>query len=341
MTLPAKGSVLIVDDEESVLITVQGVLSQAGFDAVATTTCSEALDRLRQQSFDVVLSDVRLEDGDGLTIVEEARRRSPATSAILLTGYGSLESAIGALRRGVSDYLQKPCSIEELQRSVARAIEQHQTLRVVEQRQAELAAANAGLVAMNADFLRRINTLVDEAHTRSRMLRTVAEAGRVLAGPVEDPAELLHEAARLVVPSLADACAVYALGCDQRLGLLAFAYVNQEREREFRELQACQPVELQEDGEVATVLRTGEPILLDGIDESFLAARSRWCSNPSTDLVLALRPQSVLFVPLVSHGSVLGVLVLASHTSARRLGLDELACAEHLAARAAQFLPDG
>jgi DNA-binding response OmpR family regulator len=333
MALAGKGSVLVVDDEESVLTTVQGILAEAGFEAVATSTCSEALDRLRQQSFDVVLSDVRLVDGDGLRVVEEARRRSPPTPAILLTGYGSLESAIGALRCGVNDYLQKPCKVEDLQRSVSRAIEEHQALKQREQRRIDLAAANAGLVAMNADLQRRVDSLLSETRARSRMLRAVAEAGRVLV-TADDATRSLEEAARLVVPALSDACGVYGEAEEQQVRLLAFADIDPEREQTL--LGPRRPVDLHGDGEVACVLRTCEPILLEDIDAVYLASRS--VADPSTDLLLALRPRSALFVPVIARGQVQGVLVLANQSPERRFGLDELAIAESLAARTALVL---
>ena len=315
VTLDPKGSVLVVDDEENVMCTLQGILSQAGYEAVGTTTCTEALNRVREQTFDVVLSDMRLEDGDGLTIVEEVHRRSPSTATILLTGYASLDSAIGAIRYGVSDYLQKPCDIAELQRTVARGVEHRQAMCLLETRQAEMAAANAGLVAMNADLQRRVDNLITDAQIRSQMLRAVGEAGRVLAAAASTRAARLEEAARL-----------------------ATAHIDAEREREMREMQDRYPIDLNAEVELAVVLRTGQPVLLDGIDDLFLASRVR--SGQRSDLIAVLRPRSALFLPVLARGQVLGAIVLAQTSIQRRFGLDELALAEDLAARVALALAD-
>lgn len=343
VTLDPKGSVLVVDDEENVMCTLQGILSQAGYEAVGTTTCTEALNRVREQTFDVVLSDMRLEDGDGLTIVEEVHRRSPSTATILLTGYASLDSAIGAIRYGVSDYLQKPCDIAELQRTVARGVEHRQAMCLLETRQAEMAAANAGLVAMNADLQRRVDNLITDAQIRSQMLRAVGEAGRVLAAAASTRAARLEEAARLVVPSVADYCSFHALeGSDEsgrrRVARLATAHIDAEREREMREMQDRYPIDLNAEVELAVVLRTGQPVLLDGIDDLFLASRVR--SGQRSDLIAVLRPRSALFLPVLARGQVLGAIVLAQTSIQRRFGLDELALAEDLAARVALALAD-
>jgi ActR/RegA family two-component response regulator len=340
MALQDRGSVLVVDDEENVMATLQGILAQAGYEAVGTTTCAEALHRVREQTFDVVLSDVRLEDGDGMTIVEEVHRRSPSTATILLTGYASLDSAIGALRHGVSDYLLKPCDIDELQRTVARGVEHRQTMRLLEERHAELAAANAGLVAMSADLQRRVESLIAEAQARSQMLRAVAEAGRALAAASSVEERSLDEAMRLVVPAVADYGSLHGLatqpGGQRQLVPLATVHIDTERGQDVREAQARYPTDLAGDAELAVVVRTGEPVLLDGIDDLFLATRIR--SGQRSDLIAVLRPRSALFVPLLAPGRTLGVLVLAQATVERRFGLDELALAEHLAARVALAL---
>jgi len=82
--------------------------------------------RLRESEFDLVLTDLRLDDTDGLTIISEVCRLQPETVSIVLTGYASLESAIKALREGAYDYLIKPCDVDELRAVVARGIERRQ-----------------------------------------------------------------------------------------------------------------------------------------------------------------------------------------------------------------------
>src|SRR5207247_9548216 len=83
---------------------------------------TDALKRIHETSFDLVLTDLRLDDVDGLTIVSEICRVQPDTVTIILTGYASMESSIKALPEGAEDYPVKPCYDDELRAVVARGI---------------------------------------------------------------------------------------------------------------------------------------------------------------------------------------------------------------------------
>jgi len=122
-------TVLVVDDEESVALTIQAILRLDGHDVTAVTTGAEALRLLNEKQFDVVLTDLRLGDVDGIDVLKEVQKTSPDTAAIMLTGYASLESAISALRSGAYDYLMKPSDVEELRATINRAIERRELRR--------------------------------------------------------------------------------------------------------------------------------------------------------------------------------------------------------------------
>ena len=122
-------TVLVVDDEESVALTIQAILRLDGHDVTAVTTGSDALRLLNERQFDVVLTDLRLGDIDGIEVLREVQKTSPDTAAIMLTGYASLESAISALRSGAYDYLMKPSDVEELRATINRAIERRELRR--------------------------------------------------------------------------------------------------------------------------------------------------------------------------------------------------------------------
>ena len=121
MTTPT--TVLVVDDEESVAVTIRAILKMDGHDVTAVTSGKEAVRLLNERQYDVVLTDLRLGDMDGVDVLREVQRTSPDTAAIMLTGYASLESAVSALRSGAYDYLMKPSDVEELRATVNRAIE--------------------------------------------------------------------------------------------------------------------------------------------------------------------------------------------------------------------------
>lgn len=119
----AETSVLVVDDEESVATTIEAILRMDGHDVTSVTTGVEAIRLLNERQYDVVLTDLRLGDMDGVEVLREVQRTSPESAAIMLTGYASLESAVAALRSGAYDYLMKPSDVEELRATVNRAIE--------------------------------------------------------------------------------------------------------------------------------------------------------------------------------------------------------------------------
>jgi signal transduction histidine kinase len=160
------GSLLVIDDEQSVAITMGAILEMDGYDVAISTNGVDAMRKLRESEFDLVLTDLRLDDMDGLTIVSELRRVHPDTVTIILTGYASFESAIKALREGAYDYLIKPCDVEELRAVVARGIERRQLGTQLSLRLAELQEANTTIHRMNAGLQQRIDEATVELQER-------------------------------------------------------------------------------------------------------------------------------------------------------------------------------
>jgi signal transduction histidine kinase len=122
----ATSKILVVDDEQSVATTIKAILQLDGNEVTAVTTGAEALAQLREHEFDVVLTDLRLDDLDGIEILRETQKLWPDTVSIMLTGYASLESAVTALRSGAYDYLIKPSDVDELRATIGRALERRQ-----------------------------------------------------------------------------------------------------------------------------------------------------------------------------------------------------------------------
>jgi signal transduction histidine kinase len=137
--------VLVVDDEESVVVTIKAILQLDGYSVATTTSGEQARKMVRDTEYDLVLTDLRLEDGDGLDVLKAVRESYPETVTIMLTGYASLESAIQALRAGAYDYLVKPSEVEELRATVARGIERRRLGQELRARIAELAQLNTSL----------------------------------------------------------------------------------------------------------------------------------------------------------------------------------------------------
>ena len=162
--------VLVVDDEESVVVTIKAILQLDGYNVATTTSGAKARAMVRDVEYDLVLTDLRLEDGDGLDVLKAVRERYPETVTIMLTGYASLESAIQALRAGAYDYLVKPSEVEELRATVARGLERRHLGQEVRRRVAELEQANREIADLNSSLQRRIDEATAELKERYEQL---------------------------------------------------------------------------------------------------------------------------------------------------------------------------
>jgi DNA-binding NtrC family response regulator len=123
-TIMTKPQLLLVDDDRHVLDSMSDWLRSQGYELDASPGYADALERLRQKSFDLVLADVRLRDGDGFDLLEQCRRNWPASQVVLMTGYGSPDGAIEAIRAGAFDYVTKPLIDNELLMTIERAMSQ-------------------------------------------------------------------------------------------------------------------------------------------------------------------------------------------------------------------------
>ena len=116
-------SLLVVDDDASFRQVMMGELRLLGFDTDAVGTGEEALERVTRTEPEVVLLDLRLPGMSGLETLKAIQAAVPATEVIMLTGHGSIDTAIESIRIGACDYVVKPCPLDELQIRIQRAIE--------------------------------------------------------------------------------------------------------------------------------------------------------------------------------------------------------------------------
>jgi len=162
--------VLIVDDEESVTITMAAILEMDGYSVATALRADDALAQIEAEEFDLVLTDLRLDDFDGMDVLAAARRKSRETVGIVLTGYASLESAVKALREGAYDYMLKPADVEELRATVARGLERRKLGEQLRARVADLEAANRTINELNEGLQDRIAHATAELQARVRDL---------------------------------------------------------------------------------------------------------------------------------------------------------------------------
>ena len=109
-----KPKVMIADDEERLRITLGRMLTTRGLDVATFASGQEAVEKLKSDSFDVVLLDLRMPGMSGLETLARIKEVDPSVEVILLTGHASVEAAREATKLGVYDYLLKPCPVEEI-----------------------------------------------------------------------------------------------------------------------------------------------------------------------------------------------------------------------------------
>ncbi len=114
---------LIIDDERVALKNLEHVMKKEGYDVVATQSGANALKILGEQSFDVVLTDLRMEKVDGMQILRKSRELYPDTEVLMITGYATLESAVDAMKHGAFYYIAKPFKLDEVRKVVKEAVE--------------------------------------------------------------------------------------------------------------------------------------------------------------------------------------------------------------------------
>jgi len=122
MSVSAKSQVLVVDDEADIRELLGMTLARMGLDAHCASSTSEAYALLAQNSYDLCLTDMRLPDGDGLTVVDYVAKHHPSLPVAVITAHGSTENAVAALKAGAFDYLAKPVSLDQLRTLVRSAL---------------------------------------------------------------------------------------------------------------------------------------------------------------------------------------------------------------------------
>ncbi len=115
--------ILVVDDEPAQRELVAGFLRKHGFDVVEAGGGREAVARFKQEAFDLVLTDQRMPDLSGLELLEAVRSTSPETAVVIVTAYGTIETAVSAVKAGAADYLTKPLNLDDLLHRVHRVRE--------------------------------------------------------------------------------------------------------------------------------------------------------------------------------------------------------------------------
>jgi len=117
-----KGRVLVIDDEAIVRVSCQRVLAPAGYEVVLTSRGDEAIELLEKERFDLVLTDLKMPDMDGLEVLKVIKERWPDIQVVIITGYGTISTAVQAIKKGAYEYIEKPFTPEDILDVVTKAL---------------------------------------------------------------------------------------------------------------------------------------------------------------------------------------------------------------------------
>lgn len=122
--------ILVVDDEAIVGERLRAFLEADGHYVETFTNSQKALQRLEEKSFDIVISDIRMEEIDGVQIMERVVEMSPRTKVIMITGYATMELARESMAKGAFDFISKPFKSKEIRSTIAKVVKSNQSAAV-------------------------------------------------------------------------------------------------------------------------------------------------------------------------------------------------------------------
>lgn len=187
MTPPT--SLLLVDDDDAFRAVMSGELDRRGFEVTTADSGQVALRALETSQPDVILLDLQLPDTSGLEVLKAALDKCPGSEVIMLTGHGTMDTAIESIRMGAFDYVSKPCPMDELEVRIQRALERQALNRRTSVLERGLTPRDPGdwLVGQSREFLKLIELTERVAPSDSTVLIT----GETGSGK-EVVAKLLH-----------------------------------------------------------------------------------------------------------------------------------------------------
>jgi len=167
-------SILVIDDEQIALKNLAHILKNEGYQVTALQNSTEALALIKSKVFDLILSDLRMEKVDGMDILKYSRENHPGTEVIMITGYATVDSAIGAMKAGAYHYIAKPYKIDEVRKVVKEALEKQSLKKENRQLREQLQTYKSGneLISNDPQMKKLLDSARQVATTDSNVMLT-------------------------------------------------------------------------------------------------------------------------------------------------------------------------
>lgn len=169
--------ILIADDDEVICELFAEVLEKDGYHVDWVRSGKDALARLEGDSYDLLIVDVRMPGMTGLDVTRRARKQFPSVPIVVMTAFGSIETAIEAIREGAFDFVSKPINLDELKRTVARAISRPKLDRSTKDEYEDIGGVHVGAVIGSSPAMVEVYKLVARAAPTSSTVLILGESG--------------------------------------------------------------------------------------------------------------------------------------------------------------------
>lgn len=325
--------ILVVDDEPTVRRACVRALTRRDYDVYAVESGPDALALLRAESFDLLLTDIKMPGMDGLELLRLAREVDPSLLAVILTGYGTVENCTTSIQLGVSGFVAKPFTLQDLTETIANAFDKAHLMREnVRLKTLELAYEARREAEQERMRFAQEQAARTAAEAGQQRLQVLAEASHRLASSL-DYATTLRDIAGIVVPRLADWCVLdvsHDESPDQEIVVRHADPLKQERARELVQRLAVLPQPL---FRATQLVREQRSALYPRLPEATVLVATADAALEALFREVGL--SSYLCVPLAARGRNIGVLALVRTEASNEYDRDDLLLAEELGHRCA------
>jgi len=174
-----KANILVVDDEKDICMALKFLLTKEGYDVKEAYNGEEALERIKQENFDIVMTDIKMEKMDGFEVLKQTQQISPETSVIMMTAFASVVSAVEAMRSGASDYITKPFINDEIRLTIKRILQNRDLQmenQILRRELSQRPAAFTNIIG-SSDALQKVFTVMEKVIPSKSNILITGESG--------------------------------------------------------------------------------------------------------------------------------------------------------------------